>query len=353
MASLTYKCPNCGAPLTYQPGKDKSACDYCNSAFTLEELEAFAANQQTKEEEEHSHDHVDEKEDGSVMGYTCGSCGAEVVTDETTTATFCYYCHNPVILTERLRGDFKPDKIIPFAIDRKKAEAIFLTWAKSKRYVPKSFYSDSQLEKITGMYLPYWMADIKADVDIEGVGQEVNTWTSGDTEYTETKEYRIERKGDIEIDNIGELAFTKIDKPMIDSITPFREENAKAFSMAYLSGFFAEAYDKKRDDVQGEIQRRMERYTKSLIDETTNQYTSVDLNKEDVNYEILGWHYALFPAWVMTYKYLGKIYIYAINGQTGRAYGELPLDKKKLSLTSVVIGLVILVALILGGRFIW
>ena len=26
MASLTYKCPNCGAPLTYQPGKDKSAC---------------------------------------------------------------------------------------------------------------------------------------------------------------------------------------------------------------------------------------------------------------------------------------------------------------------------------------
>ena len=104
MASLTYKCPNCGAPLTYQPGKDKSACDYCNSAFTLEELEAFAASQQTKEEEEHSHDHVDEKEDGSVMGYTCGSCGAEVVTDDTTTATFCYYCHNPVILTERLRA---------------------------------------------------------------------------------------------------------------------------------------------------------------------------------------------------------------------------------------------------------
>lgn len=347
MTTLSYKCPNCGAPLIYQPGKEKSSCEYCKSEFSLEELEDFLKNEQS--ESEHTH----EKTDEHIMGYSCKSCGAEVVTDETTTATFCYYCHNPIILTERLKDDFKPSKIIPFSIDKKVAEETLLKWAKTKRFVPSSFYSSSQLEKITGMYLPFWIAQVRADIDIEGIGKDEKRWKSGDEEFTETKIYEINRKGNIDIENIGELAFNKIDKEMIDSITPYNEEESKDFSLAYLSGFFAESYDKQKEDVENEIKRRMNDYTQSIISETISNYDSSDLRKKNIDYSILNWDYGLFPAWIMTYHYLGKTYVYAINGQTGRAYGELPLDKKKLGISSGIIGLVFLLIFIIGGWLIW
>ncbi len=41
----------------------------------------------------------------TLLVYICPSCGAEVVTDATTAATFCYYCHNPVVLSEKLTGN--------------------------------------------------------------------------------------------------------------------------------------------------------------------------------------------------------------------------------------------------------
>lgn len=97
------------------------------------------------------------------MLYTCPSCGAEIVTDETTAATFCYYCHNPVILSGRLSGEFHPDYVIPFAMEKKRAVEIFEQWMKKKRFVPKAFYSEDQIEKISGVYFPYMLYSCRAE----------------------------------------------------------------------------------------------------------------------------------------------------------------------------------------------
>lgn len=75
---------------------------------------------------------------GDAAVYSCPSCGAEIVTDPTTAATFCYYCHNPVVLLGRLSGRYLPDKVIPFAVDREKAVESFLKYVHSRRYVPVS-----------------------------------------------------------------------------------------------------------------------------------------------------------------------------------------------------------------------
>ena len=52
--------------------------------------------------------------------FLCPNCGAEIVTDATTAATYCYFCHNPVVLSGRLSGEFLPNKVLPFAIEKKK-----------------------------------------------------------------------------------------------------------------------------------------------------------------------------------------------------------------------------------------
>ena len=139
MAAITYKCPNCDGGLIFDPSSQKYHCEFCLSDFTQEELDAL------------------KPDDSQAVLYTCPSCGAQIVTDETTAATFCYYCHNPVVLSGRLTGQFAPDYVIPFQIDRDKAKEIFAQWIAKKKYVPDAFYSGKQIETMTGVYFPYWL----------------------------------------------------------------------------------------------------------------------------------------------------------------------------------------------------
>jgi len=107
LATSTYKCPNCGAGLLFDPELQKVRCDFCLSEFSIAEIEAY--NQKLETEAEQPAKLPRETDENShLISYHCDSCGAEVVTDETTSATFCYYCHNPVLVTERLTGSYRP-----------------------------------------------------------------------------------------------------------------------------------------------------------------------------------------------------------------------------------------------------
>ena len=60
----------------------------------------------------------------------------------------------------------------------------------------------------------------------------------------------------------------------------------------------------------------------------------------------------LFPVWTLTYPGKdGKVYYYAMNGQTGTINGDFPFERKKALLTSVVSALLILILMLLGGYF--
>ena len=167
MAAITWKCPNCGGELVFEPSLQKYQCPYCVSTFTQEELEEMKPAESAEHspepetaQAEDSHQEEPETTDADHAGeaalYSCPSCGAEIITDATTAATFCYYCHNPVVLEGRLSGDFLPDQIIPFQIDRETAVKKFGEFIGKKRFVPKAFYNESQIEKLTGVYYPYW-----------------------------------------------------------------------------------------------------------------------------------------------------------------------------------------------------
>jgi DNA-directed RNA polymerase subunit RPC12/RpoP len=359
MPTASYKCPNCGGGLHFDPDIQKNKCEFCLSEFSNEDLariseamEKRAAGQAEQETEPAAGADLP-AEPVQAKGYICNSCGAEVVTEATTSATFCYYCHNPVLLTDRLTGDYKPTRIIPFVYDKEKAIGKFLAWSKTKRFVPPSFYSASQLEKITGLYIPYWMADTKAAINLSGKGITRKTWISGSTEYTETKEYQIERHGTINVDHVNEIANRKIDHTLLDSITPFDELKAIDFSMSYLNGFLAEKYDIAKEEVQPRILERAKSYVTTMLQETMAGYQQLQMNQSDVDISVKGWDYALFPAWILTYLYKGKTYIYAINGQNGKSFGELPVDNKKLSLVSGLIAAILLVLAIVGGFLLW
>lgn len=364
MAAITFKCPNCGGELIFDPSGQKYKCEYCNSDFTQQELDQMAPAEggetvdyteepEFSEAEGGGREEPNDKADGgSAVLYSCPSCGAQIVTEETTAATFCYYCHNPVVLEGRLSGEYLPDKIIPFAIDKKTATKQFLDYVGRKKFIPKAFFDESQIEKLSGVYYPYWMYDCRMEGRISGDGTRVRVWRAGDLEYTETSIFRIERNGDIQLQNMSRNALQKSDKALVEGVLPFRMKEAKAFSMGYLSGFLAEKRDIERQSFEAEIHKESERYAECLLRDTVHGYNTVKIRNKQMRLEEEKWRYLLLPVWVLTYTGRnGHIYYYAMNGQTGNICGELPVDSKKLGIFSGILGAIIMILCLIGGYF--
>ena len=383
MSVMNYKCPACGAPIEFNPRLGKFKCGYCFTEHTEEALTAYLEKLQAKtaaadgsaadtaadkegaapkaEMENHGNaeknaasgaGNTREKDRQTVKAYQCANCGAEVVAGDTSTAAFCYYCHSPVVITDRLQGDFKPDRIIPFKVDKKTAVQKFLEWAGKKKFTPKGFTSEMQQEKITGVYLPYWQADIDAKVDYHAVGVTVTRWSSGDRDYVKTDKYKIDRVGDIAVNNLQKLAFSKIDESLLNTITPYDEAEMKNFSAGYLAGFFAEQYTENKEAVTPALMTQAKQTTAALIKESAS-CTHFESERDSTTYTVRAQRYVLLPSWILTYIYHGKPYVFAVNGQTGKTCGELPLDKAKVALTSGLLGVVFGTLMFLGGMFIW
>ena len=289
----------------------------------------------------------------TVVVYTCPSCGAEVVTDETTAATFCYYCHNPVVLEGRVSGEFLPDKIIPFQFDKKEATSRFLKYVKSKWFVPKAFFNEEQIEKLSGVYYPFWVYDCEVDGDLEARGNRIRVWRSGAYEYTETSIYALERSGNVHVQNITRNALKKSDRNLIDAVRPFEIDKATQFSMPYLQGFVAQKRDVETSEVSQELQTTARGYAESAMAGTVKGYTSVTTDHRTLHPVREKWQYLLLPVWVLTYgSNSGQRYYYAMNGQTGEIKGKLPIDFRKLSGVSAIIGGILAGACLLASYFV-
>lgn len=362
MPSVSYKCPSCGGELEFRPDTQDFRCAYCLSAFTKEELDALFAEMEAKAEQRGAEEAVKEKAEGTSapdegdfegVAYTCPSCGAQVITDDTTAATFCYYCHNPVVLSGRLSGELRPERIIPFSIDKDSAQKEFLKWSRKKWFVPKDFHSRAQLEKITGLYIPFWITDHHIDASFAGTGNTVRVWRSGSTEYTETKEYRVTRAGLVDVDSVPKVALQKAEEKLIDGIAPYDMGRATDFSMAYLSGFFAEKYDLGKETVEADIRSQVTGYAEAILRDTVSGYSALRTDHSQVNILDTRWHYTLLPTWMLSYQFKDKTYLYALNGQTGKAYGELPLSMKRLGITFASLFAAVTGLLLLGGAFLW
>ena len=375
MATLEYKCPSCGGPLKFNPETQNFTCEYCFSSFSdaqVQQMYSQKEQQQTRDEreveraEQQKAQAAQQGEDSGdyAVSYSCPSCGAEIITTASTAATQCVYCQNPVVLGGRLSGEFKPDTVIPFEIDKKKAIDEFMKLCKKRKFLPKGFTSSKQFEKMQGVYFPYWYIDEQMRSSVTATGKTERTWTSGNRRYTETSTYRLYRTGDIMIQNVAESALRvteensekadikvsqKTKQEMLNCVHPFDLSKERPFSMSYLSGFQAEKRDISQQDLTAQVAQRMDDYAKTLLQNTMNQYSSISI--EDYNDETFSqnWRYSLLPVWIVTYKFNGEILPFAINGQTGKTYGKLPIALGKVIGIAAAIAVVIFILVTLGG----
>ena len=326
MEAVQYKCPACGAGLKFNAEQQDFKCEYCDSVFKEED---FFNKDETLENSSPETEEKREELENALL-YSCPSCGAQIVTDETTAATTCYYCSNPVVLSGRLSGELKPDYIIPFKIDKKSAIEKFKAFCGRKKFLPKNFLSDLRLEEIKGVYFPYWYVDCDANGSINATSRQVKSWIVGDIKYTETTVMGHFRQGNLKITDMPEAALKSKDRDLMKYVCPFNGADFVPFSMSYLSGFFAEKRDVEKSEIYHQVEEKIKSYSAEKLKNSIVS-TGVTVKDSQINVGDLKWRYNLLPVWVMNYKHGDKNYIYALNGQTGSVYGELPVCKKKLA----------------------
>ncbi len=339
MALVNYKCPNCGGGLKFDPATQSFECEYCLSSFTEQEMEELAKK-------------AEEKAGASpAVVCTCPNCGAELVAEETTAAAFCYYCHSPVIVSGRLSGEFLPDYVIPFALDRKRALEIFSGWIGKKKFLPRAFFSESQIEKFTGVYFPYLMYSCQAEGKMTAEAEKLRIWTAGNIRYTEHKKYQVERAGELDVKNMARNALSRADHELVEGVLPFDMEKLEPFRMEYLSGFQAEKRDMDSHTYTNEVEAKVRAYAEENLRGSMGGYDSVRVKDQSVEIRNASWKYALLPVWVMTYRdrKKDKLYYFAMNGQTGKINGELPVDKGKLAALFGAVFVPVFLFLLAGG----
>lgn len=312
-------------------------CDYCDSVFEVAEIEELYKDQNAAAAEHASSEPKDGwgfdnseliGENSGVKAYNCPSCGAELICDETTAATSCPYCGNPTIIPASLSGALRPDYVIPFRLDREAAKNAMREHFNGKKLLPKMFEEDNRLEEIKGVYVPFWFFDAQSRAEADYTGTKVRTWSDRDYNYTETNYFRLERCGRAMFDNIPVDGSEKMSDELMQSLEPFDFSQAVEFKTSYLSGFFADRYDVPPENCVETANRRVRESSLRLLYSTTGGYLSVTQNSGRVRVSNGKAKYALLPVWILNSTWNGEKFLFAMNGQTGKFIGDLPVDNK-------------------------
>ena len=350
---MEYKCPACGGALEFDPTIQKMKCPYCDSVFAMEELAGKDEQLNTAEgtvqtgpdgEPMNPEDAAPLPEDqlnwntdagsawdsGETAGmkvYVCNSCGGEIVGDETTAATSCPFCGNPVVMMGNFTGALKPDLVIPFKLDKKAAKDALRMHAKSKKMAPKLFSDEQHLDEIKGIYVPYWLFDSSADVQLRFRATRSRAWSDRNYNYVETEEFLVDRGGSMSFEAVPADGSSKMDDTLMESIEPFDVSEAVPFQTAYLAGYLADKYDVTAEQSVERANERIRKTAEMTFAEQVQGYETVRLDSSSIQLRDSRVRYALYPVWLLNTSWKGNKYTFAMNAQTGKFVGDLPVDK--------------------------
>ncbi len=342
----TLKCPNCAGPIVFSPGVSQIHCEYCGSVFEPEELLKLQIDENIIKEPV-----VEEKAPAEPQyGYNCRNCGANVWTDDTTLATYCFYCHSPVVVAPRISKGFAPDGLIPFEIGKEKVIEAFTSWSKSRMFTPRDFGSKEHLEQLNGVYLPFWLADGSANFRISGQASNSSESRMGNYITTTKDIYDLRREGLFEAKDITALANSKAAEQLVVGTKPFSKGEMQPFNVAYLQGFFAERNNIEKQEVEGAFASKIQNNATAVVASSlSSHYDTSDPLVEFTPLVLDNWRLILHPFWLLTYRQKDTTYLYCMNGVTGESFGGLPISAKRLNLATLLLGLSLLFIFLLLG----
>ena len=384
LQTTTYQCPNCNGRLHWNGELGKLQCEYCDSTYTNEEVERFFAARQAqadaKAEAQYAKEaaergdtvvsaaeraamsaaaasvagaapainvaapegasnsietylamtHWSSEDAANLRAYNCPACGAQLMVDQTTAVTSCPYCGNNAVVPGQLADVLRPDYVIPFKVTKQQAIDELKKYYKGKRFLPNAFTERNHIEEIQGVYVPFWLYSGTGEADVTFNATNSTTWSDRDNIYTKTDHYALARSGRVDFKHVPVDASTKMPDEHMDAIEPYDYKELVPFDMSYLPGFVTDRYDQ---DVKTSESRATQRAANSIVDATeatAGGYESVVVsgNRSRVTWQ--DQKYALLPVWMLHTRWDKQDFLFAMNGQTGKFIGDLPIDNGKV-----------------------
>ncbi len=364
------RCPKCGATdvaLNMKTGKLK--CNFCRTEFDDKGVNEYGGVEDLKGEivgEGATNIIPDEK---IVLTLKCPACGAEVVinTEEVTNAR-CHWCRHILSVNEKLPNGAVPDLVLPFKLDKSKAEANIKAFVEKRQFFAHpTFKKEFSTENVMGVYLPYMIVDVNSHAMLSGEAEHlVRSYTVGSGDHKRTlydaDAYDVTREFDLLIDDLTvEASKDKLNQDLrantnnvINAIMPFDTDKCVGWNPSYLRGFTSEKRDTNIDVLKPVMQAQVEDTARYRVKESMTFYNrGAKWTQQNVAIKGTSWKSAYLPVWL--YSYLqddGKtklLHYVAVNARTGETMGSIPINKTKLRIISTLIEIV---GIILGAAWI-
>lgn len=331
--ALDSKCPSCGAQIIWDPSIEKFRCDYCGSLFSADE---FLELQEKEEESKRGNE--------ELVSFKCSNCGAEIVSDVNTFSIFCVYCGSTAILREKISNEDMPDYVIPFKKTEDDARSAYNDLLKGKRLLPSKFRKAKMSEKIRGIYIPFWAYDIVCDGDVNFEGIDIEKWEDDEYEYEKREYYDVIVRGHYEYDKVLCDASRFFSDDLMDSISPFSLDELVKYNPAFLCGYLADRYDVSKEDSYKIAEERSKNSCISVA-RRASFHDEEHYKGDDLIFDKGKTYHIYLPVYILNIPFKNKIYSFAMNGQTGKLVGNLPIGKIRYTLSIVSFFLVIFIGL--------
>lgn len=346
-----FPCVQCGADLEFHIGLQSLSCGFCGHVQQLEispdsevqEQDYQSMLQLLRERRQSQKTHApaeaadtpDPARQHSEV--TCQSCSGTVEFYGTLTSTDCPWCGVPVQLegvhqasTERI----PVDGMLPFTIDRSKAQQNLATWVRSRWFAPSSFLRDGAQGKFQGVFLPYFTFD--AMTATAWTGQRGNhyyvTVGSGKEQRTQRRTSWTRVSGHFQrfFNDICVLAGKGLRRDLIHALEPWPLKNVVPFNPQLMAGITARTYDIELDECFTEGRQRIEEALHADVKQRIGGDEQV-VSSMKTQYAGITYKHLLLPAWLMTYRWNNKPWQVFINATTGEVQGERPWSIWKIT----------------------
>jgi len=350
-------CNKCGSEAIYSAKKQKLVCGHCGNEEDLN-----LSNDKIIEKSFHEDITYEGHEEGmgkEHKNFHCKSCGSITLVDVTQVVINCPFCGSSHVNEEAYnKRIIKPEGIIPFTIDKSTAYQTFKEWIGSGWFRPNDLKKVTTLEKIHGVYVPFWTYDAMtestwwAEAGYYYYETEYYTDENGNTQTRQVQKVRwIPVSGYYEqfFDDVTVIGSKGITQSTVEDIYPFDYKKLINYDPRLLVGWESELYGidvQKGFEVAEKI---MDNYIYNAcvqqIPGDTYRFLEINTHKYNITYK-----HILLPIWIAAYRYNGKVYQVIVNGQTGKISGEKPLSWIKILLFVLFIALVVGLILYLSKK---
>lgn len=315
-----YECPNCAGNLKFNIARQQLHCEYCDT-----QVDPYSFHKEKDAGEEPPGEY-------EATVFTCPQCGGEIVSEDTTAATFCSFCGAAAILDSRISKKRCPEYIIPFTKTKEDCKAAYGKMLRRAIFAPKELKDENLIEKFRGIYMPYWVYSFEKKEKIAFPGKK--THRKGD--YLIIDHYMLDCQVEEAYQGLAYDASSAFSDSLSGAIAPFDLKRRKDFTPSFLSGFYADtndvekyAYLSEAEDIvlqdAGRVLAKDPVCRKYHAGQGEGAYILRNaLRPSDQSAEL-----SLLPVWFLSYRNGERISYAVVNGQTGRAAADLPVDGKK------------------------